>query len=222
MWDSLRALGRRVNWWLGLAGNISLVYVLIFGGAAATIITTVVAYAVSFLDWVSGVPLFFRLMFYASVFVLSFALVNHGWQWWVIWRSQSSSTPQAPTVTVYREAVGETRRHPLQVEEETDEEFLIRRCQQLAQELSGFADRWEKFRDAGAETDIASGDHRDWPRDTMKEYRRHEFDRKLASLLDDLEQLGRLTAEQRKYFNVPTDNAQTIREVAGRLSAICY
>jgi hypothetical protein len=153
------------------------------------------------------------------------AIGPHRVQAWMKWASLDQPSPT--TVTPVSEAgpsnvtTGETHRDPRRVEEETDEEFLRRHCRELAQELSGFADRWEKFRDAGAETDIPFGDHRDWPQYTMGEYRRHEFDRKLASLLDDLEQLGRLTAEQRKHFNVPTDNPQTIREVAARLVAIC-
>jgi hypothetical protein len=44
------------------------------------VITTVVVYAAGFLDFVSGIPLLVRLLFYASVLALSFALVNHGWQ----------------------------------------------------------------------------------------------------------------------------------------------
>jgi beta-phosphoglucomutase-like phosphatase (HAD superfamily) len=78
-------------------------------------------------------------------------------QAWIKWASPSRSTSTAvpPTadpvsaVGVYREAVGETHRDPRQVEEETDEEFLIRRCRELAQELYDFLDEhnYSKFED---------------------------------------------------------------------------
>lgn len=69
-------------------------------------------------------------------------------QAWIKWASpdHSTSTAVPPTadavsaVGVYREPVGETYRDPLQVEEESDEEFLRRRCRELAQRLFSFLD----------------------------------------------------------------------------------
>jgi hypothetical protein len=83
--ESLRRLGHRVGFWLGLAGHVSIVYTFLFGGAAALVLTTLVVYVASFLDFVLGIPLFFRILFYASVFFLCFALVNHGRQRWRGW-----------------------------------------------------------------------------------------------------------------------------------------
>jgi hypothetical protein len=226
MWDSLRALGRRLNWWLGLAGNMSLVYVVIFGGAAATVITTVAAYAVSFLDWLSGVPLFFRLMFFASVFVLSFALVNHAWQRLAAWRNHTNTpTPRVRTaraVSTQDEAVGKMRRDPLQVEEETDEEFLIRRCRQLANELHEFLK--ERGHGEGVEVDDP-GDPKMVQRsnETVGLYRtrfegeilaRYEVLKERGWWGDELlDEFGRNRVENVTYYG-------DIRAIAQRLSAI--
>jgi hypothetical protein len=102
---------------------------------------------------------------------------------------------------------------------DTDDE-LKSRCAELAEELTAFLDRWENYRDRGEK--IFPEEPGEWPRYTMGEYRRHEFDGKLATLLDDLERHGRLTAEQRAHFRVPTDDPQTIREVVARLSTISF
>lgn len=97
---------------------------------------------------------------------------------------------------------------------------LKHRCIRVSEELSTFLDRREKFRNAGAETDIVFGDHRGWPQKTMADYR-DKFEREVVTLLDDLEQRGWLTAESRAHLKLPTDDPQTIREVAARLSGIC-
>ena len=76
----MRSVGNRVGFWLGLVGHTNLVYTFLFGGTAALILTTLAVYVVSFLDFVLGIPLFFRILFYASLFFLCFALVNHGRQ----------------------------------------------------------------------------------------------------------------------------------------------
>jgi hypothetical protein len=98
---SLRRLALKINWWLGLAGNINLVYTIIVGGAAATVLTTVAVYTVSFLDFVSAIPLFFRVLFYASVFTLSFALFNHARQrlpgWWARRGGTANASPETET-----------------------------------------------------------------------------------------------------------------------------
>jgi hypothetical protein len=78
MLGSLRALRRKVNWWLGLAGNINLVYAFIFGGAASAVLMTVSVYVVSFFGFALGIPVFFRVVFYAGLAFLWFALANHG------------------------------------------------------------------------------------------------------------------------------------------------
>jgi hypothetical protein len=49
--------------------------------------------------------------------------------------------PIASAVSTQNEAVGKTHRDPRQVEEETDEEFLIRRCIEVEQELTKF---WQR------------------------------------------------------------------------------
>jgi uncharacterized protein YjbI with pentapeptide repeats len=94
----LRRLWFKINWWLGLAGNINLVFTVLAGGALATVLTTAVVYAVSFLDFVSGIPLFFRVAFYASVFFLSFALFSHGRQhladWWIRLNGAPNVSPE--------------------------------------------------------------------------------------------------------------------------------
>jgi hypothetical protein len=96
----------------------------------------------------------------ALVLGFVFALVAIGpyrVQAWIKWaspdRSTSTAVPPADetgsTVGVYREAVGETYRSPLRVEEETDEEFLSRRCREVADKLFDFLDEqgYSKFED---------------------------------------------------------------------------
>jgi hypothetical protein len=106
--------------------------------------------------------------------------------------------------------------HPTSTD--TDEE-LKSRCAELAGELTAFLDRWEKYRDQPDK--VFPEEPGEWPRYTMERYRKLELGDKLAELLDDLERHGRVTAEQRAHFRVPTDEPQMIREVAARLSGIC-
>ena len=101
-----------------------------------------------------------RVLALALGFVLALVAIGpYRVQAWIKWASpgQSTSTAVPPTVEpvstsavrVHRDPLGETRRDPLQVEEETHEEFLSRRCREVADKLFDFLDEqgYSKFED---------------------------------------------------------------------------
>ena len=145
-------------------------------------------------------------------------------------RALSSVLTDAPTrsvrtaraVSTQDEAVGKMRRDPLQVEEETDEEFLIRRCRQLANELHEFLK--ERGHGEGVEVDDP-GDPKMVQRsnETVGLYRtrfegeilaRYEVLKERGWWGDELlDEFGRNRVENVTYYG-------DIRAIAQRLSAI--
>jgi hypothetical protein len=208
----MRRLGAKVAWLLGLVGHINLVYTIVVGGAAAAVFTAAVAYGVSFLEFVSGIPLFFRVLFYASVFTLFFALFNHGRQWLPSWWARLRLPP--------------------------DDE-LKRRCLQLSAALDRFAtlrDRHNtslKFYWQRQRPDISEGEKEQlhakeistalsYTTETINLYN-ERYAQRVMRLYEDLERRGWCYPEDRRFFEPLTDKMggeQAIYTVARRLEAI--
>jgi len=208
MRDSLRALGRKINWWLGLAGNVNLVLTFIIGGAAATVLTTLLVFVMSFIDWVLGIPLFFRVMFFASVFVLSFALTNHARQrlpgWWA-------------------------RRGRI-----TDEE-LKERCLKLSQEIYEFVgdrdkgepgNRYSRAIQRARDDEERQRLHDEYSKETLdySDETRHRYEQKFATemawVAEGLERRGWLDSGEAWKLQHVTNKMQ-MRDVARVLGAAC-
>lgn len=210
--DTLRRLGDRVNWWLGLAGNANLVYTVLVGGALATVLTTVVAYTVNFLDFVSGIPLFFRAVFFASVFLLSFALVNHGRQRLPGWLARQRGASDE-----------ELKRQCRQLSEEIYEFFGDRERDDPHQRLS-LEYAHARKRATTAEEDRKALDEyriqlRRYGDETRIRYRQR-FEARVESLVDQLEARGLCDGDDRWILRGPGHTENYIPYVAKRLGAI--
>ncbi|MBV9453943.1 MAG: pentapeptide repeat-containing protein [Rubrobacter sp.] len=62
---------------VGLASNLVLVYTAVVSGTAAVVLTFVLAYVLSFWDFIANLPLALRAGFYVCVFVLAFVLITY-------------------------------------------------------------------------------------------------------------------------------------------------
>jgi hypothetical protein len=225
-------LGRKVNFWLGLVGHANLIYAAILGGSAATVFTTVVAYGVSFLDFVSGTPLFFRMVFYGSVFILSFALINHGQQRLANWRTRQggpSTVSRDTEIQEQRAAPVDEQGTPLDQRSRTE---LKEPCIALSQELFTFVSERDK-EDPVSTTWIADADDAElneyshkssqYMSETMDLYDQ-QYSGRVMSLFEALEHRGlwnpeRLDPEERKHVQDP-GTPYDIRKIARQLSRV--
>jgi hypothetical protein len=175
--------------------------------------------------------LLIRIVALVLSFLLALVAIGpHRVQAWITWASLDNAIPPAarptaeaePTASVRNDAVREMHRDPRQVEEETDEEFLIRRCRELAQELYDFLK--ERGHGEGVEVDDP-GDPRMVQRsnETVRLYRRRFEGEVLAryEVLKErrwwgdelLDPFGRNRVETVTYYG-------DIRVIAQRLSTI--
>jgi len=104
--------------------------------------------------------------------------------------------PIARAVSTQNEAVGKTHRDPLQVEEETDEEFLIRRCREVAQRLFHFLDEqgYSRLEDPN-DPEIERRDDR-----ALLAYNRGSLRPEVRNLLRRLEERGFYRPETLKSY----------------------
>jgi hypothetical protein len=208
---------------LGLAGDLHfgwsmLTQYILPNGAVAGLVTYLAGWGLNFVEYVSALPILFRWGFYACVFILAFALINHGRRWFTYKEAQqdrmTNDEPEAQELRIL------------------SEEDLRQRCLKLSAELFEFYRRQRENLDEQLQSDYMSRLYNDLAREQKRTelIERHstwmvdrygeQFGSRVLKLSDDLAKHNCITSADRNRFKKPA-TPQDIQYIAQRLDSIC-
>lgn len=185
-------------------------------GAVAGLLTYLAGWRLSFIEYVSALPMVLRWGFYACLFILAFTAINHGRQWLIDKEVQqggrANGEPQTPVIKAL------------------DDEDLRQRCRKLSVELFEFyrqeqEDLKRRLRYTVLTRKLSDGsqirreatDRHD--KQTMDKYG-EQFGSDVLALSNDLARGDWISLEDQKKLRNPT-KPQDIQYIAQCLRAIC-